>query len=130
MADTDTTPGAFDLGDFFLALTDGAAAEPVAVDDDFWSEGVAKLPAGRLVSTFRTDGNWTNWERHPQGDEVIVQLSGAQELILETDPPRRVRLTKGQFAVVPSGVWHTADVVEPGEALFITRGEGTEHKPR
>ena len=26
--------------------------------------------------------------------------------------------------------WHTADVHEPGSALFITPGRGTEHRPR
>jgi hypothetical protein len=27
-------------------------------------------------------------------------------------------------------VWHTADVHEPGDALFITPGQGTENVPR
>ena len=30
----------------------------------------------------------------------------------------------------PRGVWHTADVHEPGEGLFVTPGLGTEHRPR
>ena len=33
-------------------------------------------------------------------------------------------------SINPPGVWHTADVHEPGEALFITPGRGTEHEPR
>ena len=36
----------------------------------------------------------------------------------------------GERVLNPPGVWHTADVHEPGDALFITPGEGTEHKPR
>ena len=39
-------------------------------------------------------------------------------------------LPPGEFAVVPKGIWHTADVIEPGEALFVTAGEGTSHRPR
>jgi hypothetical protein len=27
-------------------------------------------------------------------------------------------------------VWHTADVHEPGDAVFITPGRGTENRPR
>jgi hypothetical protein len=30
----------------------------------------------------------------------------------------------------PPGVWHTATVYEPGQALFITAGRGTETRPR
>jgi hypothetical protein len=29
----------------------------------------------------------------------------------------------------PPNVWHTARVHEPGRALFITPGRGTEHRP-
>jgi hypothetical protein len=32
--------------------------------------------------------------------------------------------------VDPPGVWHTADVQEPGTALFVTPGHGTELEPR
>ena len=31
--------------------------------------------------------------------------------------------------VVPRGEWHTARVLEPTEAIFVTRGAGTEHRP-
>lgn len=40
------------------------------------------------------------------------------------------QLHAGQAAINPRGVWHTADVHEPGSALFITPGRGTEHRPR
>ena len=36
----------------------------------------------------------------------------------------------GLGVVNPAGVWHTADVHEPGDILSITPGRGTEHKPR
>jgi hypothetical protein len=42
----------------------------------------------------------------------------------------RTSLRGGQAAVNPPGVWHTADVHEPGRGLFITPGKGTEHKAR
>jgi hypothetical protein len=41
-----------------------------------------------------------------------------------------VPLEAGQAVVNPRGVWHTVDVHEPGQALFVTPGRGTEHRPR
>jgi quercetin dioxygenase-like cupin family protein len=41
-----------------------------------------------------------------------------------------VPLTAGDYAINPPGVWHTADVAESATAIFITAGEGTEHRPR
>jgi hypothetical protein len=40
-----------------------------------------------------------------------------------------VALRPGQAVVNPAGVWHTSRVHEPGLALFITPGEGTEGRP-
>ena len=42
----------------------------------------------------------------------------------------RIELHAGDGVLNPPGVWHTADVHEPGDALFITPGAGTEHRPR
>ena len=87
--------------------------------------------AGRLVMTFDQPATWTTWERHPAGEELVVLLSGRVDLIQEIDgEERRVELRPGQAVVNPAGVWHTADVHEPGVGLFITPGRGTEHKPR
>ena len=38
-------------------------------------------------------------------------------------------LAPGEAVVNPRGVWHRAVVHEPGRALFITPGMGTEHRP-
>ena len=112
-------------------LTEGPAAMPVPVGPDFWQREVQTLPAGRLVTKSTTAGNWGHWEMHPAGDEVVYQVSGISELVLEADDgEERVRLAAGRFVIVPQGVWHTADTVEPGEMLFITPGAGTQHRPR
>ena len=42
----------------------------------------------------------------------------------------RIPMTGGQAVVNPKGVWHTADVQEPGRVLYIKPGLGTEHRPR
>lgn len=86
---------------------------------------------GRLVGMFHQTESWTSWERHPAGEEVVLLVSGRADLIQEIDgEERRVPLLPGQAVVNPTGVWHTADVHEPGEILTITPGRGTHHKPR
>ncbi|HAG37451.1 MAG TPA: cupin, partial [Erythrobacter sp.] len=36
----------------------------------------------------------------------------------------------GEYAINPPGVWHIADIVQEATAIFITAGEGTQHRPR
>ena len=129
---------AFDLSEIYVHLGLGARAEPLP--DFAWnSESLARYQAdhetdgddGRLVMIGPAEATWTSWERHPAGDEVVVALSGRQTLIQEIDGhQRRIELHAGQAAINPRGVWHTADVHEPGSVLFITPGRGTEHRPR
>ena len=56
----------------------------------------------------------------------------SQYSFTEDWPSRRetVALEAGDYAINPPGVWHIADVFEPATAIFITAGEGTEHRPR
>ena len=120
------------FGPFFAHLDATVAITPVEVGPDFWTRTVGELPSGRLLSTFATTADWDSWEMHPAGDELILQLTGAMELVLDAGNgvEQRLRLDAGHFVVVPPGTWHTADVIEPGEALYLTFGDGTEHRPR
>lgn len=119
------------LGEFYAHLCDDGPVMPITVGPDFWQSQIGALPPGRLISMFHSAGDWTVWEMHPQGDEWILQLSGSMTLILDMpDGARSVTLAQGDFAVVPKGIWHTADIIAPGEALFVTAGEGTSHRPR
>ncbi|NHK27687.1 cupin domain-containing protein [Parvularcula flava] len=119
------------LGDNYAHLCDDGSVMPIAVGPEFWQSQIGSLPPGRLISMFHSAEDWTVWEMHPHGDEWILQLSGSMTLILDMpDGETSVTLAQGEFAVVPKGIWHTADVIEPGEALFVTAGEGTSHRPR
>lgn len=87
---------------------------------------------GRLVSQYTFTESWTAWEMHPAGDEVVICISGAMVLVQE-HPDGRIEetpLAAGEYAINPAGVWHTADVPEAASAIFITAGEGTQHRPR
>ncbi|HMO76653.1 MAG TPA: cupin domain-containing protein [Sphingopyxis sp.] len=72
----------------------------------------------------------TGWEMHPDGDEVLTLLSGQFDIVLDEQGVERViALTPGKSAIVPQGVWHRMVINEPGELLFLTPGDTTQHKP-
>ncbi len=128
----------FDLSKTFVHLGLGARATPLE-DFDWSPDAMARYRArfaddgneGRLVCILEQEATWSSWERHPAGEELVVLLSGRVDLVQEVDGAEQVvALEPGQAAVNPPGVWHTAVVHEPGSALFITPGEGTEVRPR
>ena len=89
---------------------------------------------GRLVMAYRFAENWDSWEMHPAGDEVVLCTEGRIRLHQEfADGTTAVAtIGPGDYAINPPGCWHTADVAGdgPAAALFITAGEGTQHRPR
>ncbi len=84
-----------------------------------------------LIATFAFEADWTTWERHPAGDELVCLLSGSATLVLDRDGAREtIELQKtGEYVLVPKGAWHTARTHVPTNMLFVTPGEGTENKP-
>lgn len=130
-----STPGPFNLATTYLRLRADNSAEPLAVNAEFWP----KLMSGKLgtfhreslVTMISFDSSWSNWERHPHGDEVVCLLSGKVSMVLETAGREQVVElgAAGDYVVVPRGTWHTARTDEPCTMLFVTPGEGTEHRP-
>ena len=84
-----------------------------------------------LISCHEFSEDWSMWEIHPNGDEVIVLLHGDIDVVFDQpDGEQSVHLnTPGSYAVVPKNVWHTVKVRQAARAVFITPGEGTDHKP-
>ena len=122
----------FDITDTYVHLSDGPEARPVEVGPDFWEKigGREDLHGGRLVCAFHFSESWKSWEMHPAGDEIVMLLSGAVDLVLEQQGgPRVIELRDRATCIVPAGVWHTARVHRPSEALHITRGAGTQVRP-
>jgi mannose-6-phosphate isomerase-like protein (cupin superfamily) len=123
---------AFDFTSTYVHLEDGPGAVRLCVGDDFWEriESRTDLHEGRLVSGFHFTEDWKTWEVHPNGDEIVYLLSGAMDLVLQEAEGERVVKLRGRAAcVVPRGAWHRAIVHAPSDALFITRGAGTQHRP-
>lgn len=125
----------FRLGPFFGSLTDARSAIPVEVTPTFWQELTSgQLPhveKGWLISFYSFEQSWNTWENHPLGEEVVIMLSGVVDFVMEVEGQETLtRLeTPASFVIVPRNTWHTARVISPATMLFLTSGEGTQHRP-
>ena len=126
------------LDERFIHLGLGATAVPQPPFDGMEWYGAygerhgADGREGRLVSQYTFTEDWPGWEMHPAGEEVVICTAGGMELTQEFPDGRResVTLRPGEYAINPPGVWHIADIVQEATAIFITAGEGTQHRPR
>lgn len=126
------------LADSFIHLGLGASAVPQPPFEGMeWYQRYGERHGadgleGRLVSQHSFSEHWPSWEMHPHGSEVVICTAGRMLLTQEFPNGRteRIELGAGEYAINPPGVWHIADVVEPATAIFITAGEGTQHRPR
>lgn len=126
--------GPFSIENAYVGLDAGARARVLPVTPTFWeslgSEALADV--ARLVSCFTFTSAWNTWEMHPAGEEIVLLLSGRACLRLQRgdEPVQEVLLeTAGDYVLVPAGAWHTATTSVPTTMLFVTPGEGTEHRP-
>jgi len=116
-------------------LAHDGRAVPLDVTETFWTDLASgrfgDLGPGRLASCFAFERDWDSWEVHPAGDELVLLVSGAMDFVLEGAEGHETIALRGPGAacIVPRGTWHTARVLEPSTALFVTAGEGTEHRP-
>ena len=117
------------------ALLSPAGKAEVWSAADFWKMATdAQHPKntndmGYLVSSYDFDKDWQHWEKHPNGDELVMCLSGTFTFsIREGQECQQVVVTPGAYVVIPKDTWHTAKVPEPAKALSITWGHGTQHR--
>ncbi|MEH6702112.1 cupin [Parasphingorhabdus sp.] len=120
-----------------LGLGATAEIEPPMTGEASWYAGYGVRHGkdgaeGRLVSMYSFTESWDVWEMHPKGAEVVLCTAGEITLIQEMadGSHQRTTLSSGEYAVNAPGVWHTADVEGSATAVFITAGEGTEHRER
>lgn len=130
------------LKNYLLLDSDGTSAL-LPGGGEFWSQLMSGKPSdpgirrlmgnkhARLLAVLPLRADWTNWEMHPAGDEILYMLEGRSTFVLDlADGAKETTLSTGSMLVVPQGIWHTATVNEPGRMLAITAGLGTQHRPR
>lgn len=79
------------------------------------------------IGVFRFSGR-APWERHPDGDELILVLEGGGEMtVLGEDGPVQAELRPGRLFVCPRGLWHRPIATPEMTALYVTPLEGNQH---
>ena len=69
----------------------------------------------------------SQWERHPNGDEIVQILKGSVTLTLLTDDgPEALDLKAGMLAIVPQNTWHQFNAPD-GVTIMTTTPQPTEH---
>lgn len=119
------------LDSTFVVLQPDLSAVPVKVTPTLYEELDRRFGGfkGRvLVSCYSFDSDWGTWEMHPAGDEIVCLLSGRVSFEFEGRGTVAELATPGEFVIVPRGTRHTAHTQVPTTMLFVTPGEGTEHK--
>ncbi len=120
----------------YLRLRPDCSIEKLPVDATFWprlmSGQLGAFHREYLVTSYTYANDWPSWEVHPNGDEIVCLISGCATLVLEAQDGELSSLelaTPGSFALIPRGAWHTAKISQESALLFITAGEGTQHRP-
>jgi mannose-6-phosphate isomerase-like protein (cupin superfamily) len=70
-----------------------------------------------------------NGERHPDGDEVLYLVSGKLRVVFPDDPVDDIDVLPGDGLIVPRGMWHRVDILEPSQIVYFTPGPNNEYRP-
>ena len=104
--------------DFIASLVPARPDPPIPIDGV--TIGVATM----------SENSPHNGEMHPDGDEILYLVSGRARVILETTPVEELEMKAGDGVIVPKGVWHRVDILEPCQIVYVTPGPRTEFRPR
>jgi PhnB protein len=86
---------------------------------------VAKI--GKLTLGVMSYSGLTPWERHPDGDELLLALDGELEVtVLTDDGPVTRKLRAGEAFVCPQGLWHRQLAEKSVSMLYGTPIETSE----
>ena len=111
----------------FKQITHLEGRTPQTTDEEY--EGAfAKLSDYGNGGIFITDytGN-SEWERHPNGDELVQVIEGETTLVLSMNGGQTSHLLKANdLLVVPSNIWHRFESPKGVKVMTITP-QPTEH---
>jgi hypothetical protein len=129
-----TDDGSFDLRGTYLQIADDGSATPVEITPSFWDElttGRRDITGRWLMGAGFSKESLPNWDLHPEGECILLLLSGSIDVVLEEPDGRRVIELRqpGDTSVVPRGIWHRAIVREPSNRIFLVAGAGTTMRP-
>ena len=125
-----TDESSFDLRGTYLQIADDGSATPIAITKTFWEElttGGRDISGRWLMGAGFSKESLPNWDLHPEGECILLLLSGSIDVILDEPEGRRaIELREaGDTSVVPRGIWHRAIIREPSNRIFLVAGMGT-----
>lgn len=68
-------------------------------------------------------------EMHPDGDEVLYLISGRAKVVFLDSDEKDVDVGPGDGLVVPKGMWHRVDIIEPSQIVYLTPGPNNQFRP-
>ena len=68
-------------------------------------------------------------EMHPDGDEILYLISGRVRVVFLDSTAEDIDVGPGNGLVVPKGVWHRVDIIEPSQIVYLTPGSNSQFKP-
>jgi len=123
----------FNLTEKFVVLSPDKTATPEPVNLSLYQKldnNYNGFKGHELIAIHDFTEDWNSWEMHPNGDELVVLMSGEVSFVFELEgTTKSIDLSQaGSCLIVPQGVWHTAKVQQSAQVLFITPGEGTQNR--
>ena len=68
-------------------------------------------------------------ERHPDGDEILYLISGRIRVVFLDSAADDIDALPGDGLIVPKGMWHRVDILEPSEIVYLTPGPNSTYRP-
>jgi len=70
-----------------------------------------------------------NGEMHPDGDEILYLISGKVRVVFVDGDAEDLDVHPGDGLVIPKGVWHRVDIIEPCQIVYLTPGPNNQFRP-
>jgi uncharacterized RmlC-like cupin family protein len=68
-------------------------------------------------------------EMHPDGDEILYLISGRANVVFLDSTEQDIEIQPGDGLVIPRGMWHRVDILEPCQIVYATPGPNNQFKP-
>lgn len=112
------------------------AVDSIGLSHDFLASLVPDRPDPPIPVNGATFGIATMSENsphggevHPDGDEVLYLISGRIRVVFLEDPIEDIEVQPGAGLVVPKGLWHRVDILEPSQIAYLTPGPNNRFRP-
>lgn len=110
--------------------------ETISLDRDLVASKAMQRPDPSIPAEGTTFGVATmsensphSGEMHPDGDEVLYLISGRVRVVFLDSAEDDIDVRPGDGLVVPKGMWHRVDILEPSQIVYLTPGPNNEYRP-